>query len=190
MKKRNIVLLSITILLLALVVVFSPMKKEGSFTADAPVPVINDLPLQAGLPPAVEAKRQAIYAAALTRDYTTLAHLADPELNYSFGGEFDGGFAAYMKFADEEEEKSAFEIILTLLRLPYAVTANSIKGDIYTWPSVFTVEPSKWTNEDIAMMKSFLTDEQIESYREYGGYIYYRIGIDASGKWIFYLAGD
>lgn len=104
---------------------------------------------------------------------------------YSFGGDYECGFVGYLKLAEKDEGESVFDIIPILLRLPYALREN-----LYTWPSVFTAEPSKGTPEDITMMKTFLTDKQIEDYRQYGGYVYYRMGITSQGDWTFYLAGD
>lgn len=143
------------------------------------------LPAQAGLPVEVATKREAIYQAALSRNYETLAKEAGADFYYSFGGEYEGGFVEYLKLSEKDEKESAFDIIPTLLALPYAKI-----DDLYVWPSVYTVEPSKWTSEDIAIMKTFLTEKQIEDFREFGGYIYYRLAITSSGEWVYYLAGD
>jgi hypothetical protein len=140
---------------------------------------------QGGLPPLVEAKRQAIYIAAISRDYEKLNKETSKDFQYSFGGDYEDGFIGYLKLAEKNYRESAFDIMPTLLRLPYTK-----RGNLYTWPSVFDIEPSKWTSEDIRMMQTFLTEEQIESYRQYGGYMYYRLGITSLGDWIFYVAGD
>ena len=183
MKKIILALILIILAVLAYKI-FSRTEPE-KVTDTPPSQTEKILPPQAGLPPKVEAKRQAIYQASISRDYDRLAEEAGDDLNYSFGGAYEGGFVGYLKLAEENERLSAFDIIPTILRLPYAE-----KDGLYTWPSVFTIEPSKWTPEDIAMMKTFLTDEQIEDFREFGGYIYYRLGIDSEGNWKFYLAGD
>ncbi len=180
----------ILILLLIGILVILYLRYSSQTDTVAPVDNTNKtdeqiLAPQDGLPPQVEAKRQAIYKAALTRNYEKLAAEAASNFHYSFGGEYEGGFVGYLKLAGQDEGETAFDIIPTLLKLPYAV-----RDDLYTWPSVFTIEPSKWTPADIAMMRTFLTDEDIESYRQFGGYIYYRLGITYEGNWTFYLAGD
>jgi hypothetical protein len=183
MKK---ILIALVLIILA-VIAYNAMTQVAEEAAPLPTenPAGTELPAQAGLPEAVEARRQAIYQAAISRDYDRLASEASEEFNYSFGGEYEGGFAGYLRLAEENERLSAFDIIPTILRLPYAE-----KDGLYTWPSVFTIEPSKWTEEDIALMRTFLSEEQIEDFREFGGYIYYRMGIDSTGNWKFYLAGD
>ena len=173
------------ILAIVAFIFFFNQKAEAPVVPGNKEPEVAALPIQEGLPGKVEAKRQAIYRAALSRDYEKLAQEASPNLNYSFGGDEEGGVAGYMKLSEETEGKSAFDIIPILLKLPYAV-----KNNLYSWPSVFTIEPSKWTPEDVAMMKTFLTEKQIEDFRQFGGYIYYRLGITSAGEWTFYLAGD
>ena len=153
------------------------------------------IPKQEGLPDAVAAKREAIYKAARSRNYDTLAVQAATPFKYSFGETTEDGFAGFLATADEHlaldtevakgKYKNNFEIIQALLKLPYA-----LQGDIYVWPAVFTKGAADWTEEDIAQMKKLLPDELIEGYRQFGAYAYYRLGITEEGKWVYYIAGD
>lgn len=170
----------ILIAITAVIVVYSLTKGGSVVTTTVP-----NLPDQEGLPVQVEAKRQAIYQAAYERNYDALANEAEPVFMYSFGGSEEGGFIAHLKNNEGSGEGEVFSIISTLLELPYGK-----QGDIYTWPAVFTKESKDWTEEDIAQMKTFLTSQEIESYREFGGYAYYRIGITKEGKWVYFIAGD
>lgn len=189
MRKRTVILI---LILTALILTFSVIyfyKKSQTPAKEYNPPVENVerpvLYFQQGLPSVVEKKRQAIYAAAVSRDYEKLNEETSASFYYSYGGDYKDGFTGYLKISEKDEHKSAFDIIPTLLRLPF-----SYKDNLYTWPSIFSIEPSEWSSEDIKIMKTFLTDEQIENYRQYGGYIYYRLGITSSGDWKFYLAGD
>lgn len=186
MKQRVVIsILVIGLLVIAFFILNFYQKDEVPGQEPNSSEARETLPTQEGLPREVEIKRQAIYAASLSRNYEKLNNEISTDFNYSFGGEYEGGFIGYLKLSEKNEGESVFDVIPILLRLPYAY-----KDNLYTWPSVFIVEPSKWTPEDIAMMKTFLTDEQIQSYREFGGYIYYRLGITQKGDWTFYLAGD
>jgi len=164
----------------------------------------SSLPAQAGLPAVVEAKRQAIYQAALSRDLGKLkSETSDANLSfYGFGtdGKFSQyGISGYTKFLEEEKKVSLFDLISTLLKLPYSVSnpdsifpivhnwwasenlASEIK--LYTWPAVVIKSPQDLTVSDIANMKTFLSDEQIKTFRE-DGYSYFNIVITSEGKWI------
>ena len=137
--KRRVIILVLSIVLLGVFFAFYFYKQPGIPAEETiPIEISNILQPQDGLPPAVEAKRQAIYRAAMSRDYENLNKETSAEFHYSFGGEYEGGFIGYLKLSETNESESAFDIIPTLLRLPYAS-----KDNLYTWPSVFSIEPSK-----------------------------------------------
>ncbi len=148
------------------------------------IEVAKTLAPQPGLPEAVEKKRQAIYQAALARDYDLLADEASENFQYSYGGS-EEGLAEYLKMEDSNDNEKSFDISIKLLEMPYAK-----QYDMYTWPEVFTKASEDWTEKDIAQMRILLTEEEIEGYRQFGAYAYYRLGIMEDGKWVFYLAGD
>ena len=175
----------ILIIVIILVLVFVGFRLFSSKPSKEETPV-NETPqlaYQEGLPEQVEQKRQSIYRAAYDKNYDKLAIEAESDLSYSFGGSEENGFIDYLK--NKENSQELLSTITKLLELPYVKHSN-----IYTWPSVFTKEPKDWTEEDIAQMNIFLTNEEIESYREFGGYAYYRLGITEEGKWIYFIAGD
>lgn len=178
MKKILFILIILVGLTFIGIVAFSPDKVDQTIE-----PLI--LPSQEGLPAIVEAKRQAIYQAAKEKDYDKLALQAETIFSYSFGGSEEGGFIANLKNKNDNQNGEMFDIITTLLELPYGE-----QGDYYVWPSVFTKESKDWMEADIAQMKVLLTDEEIEGYRQFGGYAYYRIGITEDGKWVYFIAGD
>lgn len=157
-------------------------KETTTPVVDKKVPVLEK---QAGLPKEVEDKRQAIFVAAQTRDYEKLAALANEQFTYSYGSPRDGGFAEYLRIASENEKISVFDLIPKLLQMPY----SSVDG-IYAWPAVALKSSDQWTDADIAQMKTLFTDEEIEGYRNFGAYVYYRLGIKSDGSWIYYVAGD
>jgi hypothetical protein len=184
MKKLIIFLAFIAALLTVFLIFFTTNKKLTT-----PIGTTQDnqwtLEGQEELPVLVQEKRQAIYNAAMEKNYDAIANEALPTIRYSFGVNEPGKFAEYMKQSENTEKKSAFEIIPILLSLPYTK-----QDDMYVWPSVFGKEAKNWNDDDMAMMKMLLTDEQIEGYRSFGSYAYYRLGINETGEWVYYLAGD
>ncbi|HSE56633.1 MAG TPA: hypothetical protein VLB02_00925 [Candidatus Paceibacterota bacterium] len=175
----------IIILLLVVAAVYAFFSRTPK-TENEPVPqpVQQSLSPQAGLPVVVEAKRQAIYRAARSGSYEQLAAEAETPFGYSYGDP-ETDFVTFLKNAATHEGKSALDMIPLLLAQPYGV-----QGNIYVWPGVFAKSAEEWTDADIVQMKQLLTDEQIEGYRQFGAYAYYRIGITTEGKWVYYIAGD
>lgn len=146
---------------------------------------MESIPPQEGLPEIIEAKRQEIYKATLTRDFDALASVATTPFKYTFGENVEGGLAQYLKDAEKNNKVSVFDTIPILLTLPYKKD-----GNMYIWPAFFTKSAEEWTDEDVSLMQSFLTDEEIEGFRKFGAYIGYRIGINETGEWIYFIAGD
>jgi|GEM_PF-3361322 len=136
------------------------------------------------LPEAVQKKWGAIYASARDEDYNALSLLVGAPFSYSFGGEIEGGFLQFLN-QGESGGKLHAEIITTLLTMPHGKI-----GDVYVWPKVFTKSSPEWTDKDIKEMTQILTDDEIEGYRKFGGYAYYRLGIHSDGRWIYYITGD
>ncbi len=149
---------------------------------------------QAELPAAVEAKRQAIYKAAVSRNLSKLeieayaTYPADfpnpPGYSISFyeydiqGKEKLGLLSGFTKFREYEKNISIFDLYPLILNSPFAVTDNK-----YTWPSVATKQAENWSASEISALKTFLTDEQIEEFKSYY-YTYPKITITSDGKWV------
>lgn len=186
MKASSILIILIIILSSVFALLYS--KKHPPIYSDDYQVVKPEIyvPEQEGLPLMVEAKRQAIYKAAKNRSYENLASLANQKFfSYSFGGPYEGGFAEFMKLSSKDEGKTPFDIIPKILELPYAKNT-----DIYVWPGFFIKSPEDWTESDLIEMRKIMTEEDIENYRKFGGYLGYRVGIKEDGSWIYYIAGD
>jgi hypothetical protein len=144
------------------------------------------LPHQAELPDPVERSRIAIAEAAAARDYDALARLIpDDGFEYTFGGPVPGGPTAYWRRLEASTDEAPLERLVAGLALPYA----KVRG-IYVWPFAFDRDPKQLTEEELELLSTFATPREIEGWREFGGYIGWRAGIEPDGDWIFYVAGD
>jgi hypothetical protein len=144
------------------------------------------LPHQAELPDPVERKRIAIAKAAAARDYDALARLIpDDGFEYTFGGPVPGGPTAYWRRLEASTREAPLGTLAAILALPY----TKVRG-IYVWPFAFDRNPERLTEEELELLSTFATPREIEGWREFGGYIGYRAGIEPDGDWVFYVAGD
>jgi hypothetical protein len=137
------------------------------------------------LPRAVQETRDAIVEAAHAFDYERLETLLDPAtFSYSFGE--SGDPVGYWQTLEEEGEVPILgDILPVVLSMPFAE-----QDGIYVWPSVQANTPESWTEEDIAPLRQLYTDEEIDSFRQAGGYLGWRAGIREDGTWLFFVAGD
>jgi hypothetical protein len=144
------------------------------------------LPPQPELPDPVERTRIAIAEAAAARDYDALAQLIPEDgFEYTFGGPVVGGPTAYWRRLEATTDEAPLETLVAVLALPY----TNVRG-IYVWPFAFDREPTELTEEELELLSTFATPREIQGWREFGGYIGYRAGIDPDGDWVFYVAGD
>lgn len=137
------------------------------------------------LPPAVEATRDAILAAARALDYAGLEALVDPAaFTYSFGE--SGDPAGYWRRLEAEAHVPVLgDILPVVLGLPFAR-----QDGVYVWPSVHAKAPADWTEEERRALEQLYGPEEIRSFEELGAYAGWRVGIRKDGTWLFFVAGD
>ena len=137
------------------------------------------------VPPSVQQTHDAILGAARAFDYEALEGLVDPAtFSYSFGEEGDP--IGYWRLLEEEGE---VPILGDFLGVVLSMQAGMQDG-VYVWPAAYAKSPSEWTAVDLADMRMLYTDEEISGFKQAGGYLGYRVGIQEDGTWIFFVAGD
>jgi hypothetical protein len=139
------------------------------------------------IPAPVEAKRQAIAAAAIACDYTALAALTDPAgFTYSFGGGDDP--ATFWEDA-EGFDAEPMRFLVELLDLPHGKDGTA-GTTFYVWPEVFLLAWEDVTTQQQDELRPLFDDEDFAIFSEFGGYFSYRVAIKETGDWIFFVAGD
>jgi hypothetical protein len=127
---------------------------------------------------------RSIADAAVACDYDALAAVAGDEITLSFGGHDD--VADFLMTAETEYDEELLRILVQLLAM-----APGYQADFDTW-----VWPTFWEDDEPATV-----DERTAIEAIYGrpfdeilvpdlGYINHRVGIDANGDWLFFVAGD
>ncbi len=138
---------------------------------------------QGGLPEAVAATRDAIVAAATDCDVDALAALTGDSFSWSFAPA--GTPNRFWRLA-EQRGYGTLARIVDVLALRYIV--EDLDGRrLYVWPSAFREDP---TEEDWQDLADVYNEEDIDLFRDFGGYIGMRVGITEDGAWIFAIEGD
>jgi hypothetical protein len=135
------------------------------------------------LPPAVEAMRRRIIAAAVACDYAALATLSREKgesFNSDSGAEKDLAVAWSKR---EKEGEPVLEHLVRVLNMPHTQLDT-----LYVWPSAYSAEP---TPEDWEALKDVYSSKQLAELRANPeGYAGFRTGIDESGDWKYAFSGD
>jgi hypothetical protein len=152
---------------------------------------------QPELPPAVREMRERIVNAALQCDYDTLNALAldgRDLFSYSFGDpdEEPGEYWQMIEEAKPRFREPVLSLLVQTLDLSYCTQRfEDPEGEgmvtQYEWPSAQCDTP---TDEQWAELEGLYTDEEIQTMKDFGGFIGWRIGILEDGDWISYIAGD
>ena len=136
--------------------------------------------------PVFEAVRKIIDAAAAC-DFDALAAVGGDNLTASFGG----GSAAEVWTYNEEQGDEPMRWLLSILDLPNGIIETE-NGDLYVWPAAHAHQGDWETmpEADLEALRTLFTEEEIQGFAEFGGYIGYRVGIWENGDWSFFVAGD
>lgn len=146
---------------------------------------------QPDLRAAVAQRRQAIFDTALTCNFDALAVLANPD---GFNAGFGGGEPARIWADAEGRGEPVMLDLVRLLNMEYAVDGEAADA-LYTWPSAFSdLEAADGTGLSAVayqeLLQLYSVAELEDMFAGLGGYVGYRIGIDAAGNWLFFVAGD
>ena len=141
----------------------------------------------AGLPNAVAQTVAEIDVAAAACDWDRLGELLGPAFTASFGG----GDAIEL-WQQSEQANGVMDDLRAILHQPFAAQSNGA-DDAYVWPAVFTAESCQsFTDADRQSLAELgYSDDDIAADCDFAdGYVGYRTAIDASGQWMFFVAGD
>jgi hypothetical protein len=141
-----------------------------------------DLPADSALPARVADMRQEIADAAVECDFDALQALAlqgETGFTYSYGGETS---AADFWAGAEEREEDVMRILVESLRQD----GHEYQGN-WVWPTAYTDTP---TDADWEALEGLYPQDQLDSMRQSGSFLGYRVGITPAGDWTFYVAGD
>jgi hypothetical protein len=152
---------------------------------------------QPELPPAVAEMRNRIVRAALRCDYDALNVLAldgRDFFSYSFGDPEDepGDYWRMIEQAKPRFRQPVLSLLVQTFDLSYCTQRFEDpdgEGMVtqYVWPSADCDTP---TEEQWAEVEGVYSDEEIQTMKDFGGFIGWRIGILEDGDWTFYIAGD
>lgn len=158
---------------------------------NGPLPeVFYDL---AKLPESVRTKHQAIIDACKTGDVEKLRPLLDTGENgtqLSFGG-VDGDPIAYLKeLSGDDGGQEILAILEEVLSAGYVHLDAGTPNDMYVWPYFIAIPLDRLTASQRVELFKIVTAGDYEDMKNYGSYIFYRVGITPEGKWSFFVAGD
>lgn len=163
-----------------------PNAKEGAPTPEVqydlsklpfPVQKMHELILNAAKSGSIEALRPLIGSA----DDVTMLSLT----------EVDGDPLAYLKSqAGDPEGQEILAILVDVLDSGYVHLDAGTADELYVWPYFFAYPLDKLDAKQKVELFQIVTAGDYDEMKQFGAYIFYRLGITPKGRWRFFVTGD
>lgn len=145
------------------------------------------------LPLPVKRMRELIMDASRTGDLEALRPLLGSGNNVtqlSFG-DFDGDPIEYLRSGSGDAEGHEMAaILLEVMEAGYVVFGEGTVDELYVWPYFYAIALESLTPKQRVELFKLVTAGDYEDMLSFGAYIFFRVGITAQGRWIFFVAGD
>ncbi|CCV05978.1 conserved exported hypothetical protein [Mesorhizobium metallidurans STM 2683] len=166
-------------------------KANPNADPDAPLPeVVYDL---GKLPEPVRRMHDLIVEACKSGDIEKLRPLigtgdAMTQLSLS---EIDGDPIAFLKgLSGDTEGQEILAILEEVLNAGYVRVDAGTPQELYVWPYFFALPLDKLDARQRVELFKIVTAGDYNDMKQFGAYIFYRVGITPAGQWTFFVAGD
>lgn len=103
----------------------------------------------------------------------------------------EGDPIEYLKsLAGDEDGQEILAILEEVLSAGYVHLDAGKPEELYVWPYFFAVPLDKLTGPQRVELFKIVTAGDYEEMKNFGSYIFYRVGITPQGRWAFFVAGE
>ncbi|MCO4319785.1 hypothetical protein M8997_021585 [Phyllobacterium sp. 21LDTY02-6] len=142
-----------------------------------PVRKMHELILTAAKSGSIEALRPLIGSG----DDVTMLSLADIE----------GDPLAYLKSqAGDPDGQEILAILVDVLESGYVHIDAGTADELYVWPYFFAYPLDKLDAKQKVELFQIVTAGDYDEMKQFGTYVFYRLGITPKGRWRFFVTGD
>lgn len=158
---------------------------------EAPQPeVVYDL---SKLPEPVRRMQNLLVEACKTGDIEKLRPLigkGDSMTQLSLG-DIDGDPITFLKgLSGDSDGQEILAILEEVLSAGYVHVDIGTPQELYVWPYFFALSLDKLDPRQRVELFKLVTASDYDDMKQFGAYIFYRVGITPSGQWLFFVAGD
>ncbi|QKC86496.1 hypothetical protein EB232_26425 [Mesorhizobium sp. NZP2077] len=158
---------------------------------EAPLPeVVYDL---GKLPEPVRRMHDLIIEACKSGDIEKLRPLigkGDSMTQLSLA-DIDGDAIAFLKgLSGDPDGQEILAILEEVLSAGYVHVDVGTPQELYVWPYFFALPLDKLDAKQRVELFKIVTAGDFDDMKQFGAYIFYRVGITPAGQWTFFVAGD
>lgn len=106
-------------------------------------------------------------------------------------GEIEGDPIDYLK--EQSGDAQGHELLAILeevLQAGFVHLDPGTENELFVWPYFFAFPLDKLDDRQRVELFRIVTFGDYQDMRDFGGYIFYRVGISPTGRWQFFVAGD
>jgi hypothetical protein len=116
--------------------------------------------------------------------------LGDDMTQLSFG-EIDGDPIEFLKgLSGDSEGQEILAILEEVLNAGFVHLEPGTPNEIYVWPYFFGIPLDELDARQKVELFKIVTAGDLEDMKQFGTYIFYRVGIMPDGRWAFFVAGE
>lgn len=145
------------------------------------------------LPEPVRRMHDLLVEAAKSGDIEKLRPLlgvGDGMVQLSFG-EIEGDPIAFLKgLSGDPDGQEILAIMEEVLNAGFVHLDAGTPDEIYVWPYFFGIPLDKLDSRQKVELFKIVTAGDLEDMKQFGTYIFYRVGITPDGRWAFFVAGE
>jgi hypothetical protein len=105
--------------------------------------------------------------------------------------EIEGDPITFLKgLSGDAEGQEILAIMEEVLNAGYVHVDAGTPQELYVWPYFFAVPLDKLDARQRVELFKIVTAGDYDSMKQFGAYIFYRVGIAPDGQWAFFVAGD
>jgi hypothetical protein len=119
-----------------------------------------------------------------------LLGMGDDMAQLSFG-EIEGDPIAFLKgLSGDPDGQELLAIMEEVLNAGFVHLEAGTPNEIYVWPYFFGIPLDKLDPRQKVELFKIVTAGDLEDMKQFGTYIFYRVGITPEGRWAFFVAGE
>ncbi|MER9300322.1 hypothetical protein NKI38_28175 [Mesorhizobium sp. M0621] len=105
--------------------------------------------------------------------------------------DIDGDAIAFLKgLSGDPDGQEILAILEEVLNAGYVHLDAGKPEELYVWPYFFALPLDKLDAKQRVELFKIVTAGDFDDMKQFGAYIFYRVGITPSGQWTFFVAGD
>ena len=169
----------------------APKRARPARTDDEPVPEVR-YGVNA-LPAPVRRIREQLIEAAKSGDVERLRPIFEANETppiFSLADAPKDPVAFWKEQSGDGEGREVLAILLDILDAGYVHVDAGTAREMYIWPYFYRYPLGKLSPPQLVELFRIVTGYDFTEMQNYGGYMFYRIGIGPDGTWHFFVAGE